>query len=72
MKILLTVLGFIALMLLVATAYAWFVMVLLNWLITPTLLTAIFGVAKVGFWRAWGISVLTGVLFKSTSFSSSK
>ena len=50
MKILLTVLGLYA----VATGnsraiYTWFVMVLLYWLITPRLLTAIFGVAKVGF-----------------------
>jgi len=54
---------------LLATLSAWFVMLLINWLFTPTALMAVFGVAKIGFWKAWGISFLTSMLFKSTGSS---
>lgn len=47
------------------------IMLLLNWLIAPTLLLVIFGVAKIGFWKALGIGLLCGCLFKSTSYNTS-
>ena len=53
----------------VATFSAWFVMTMVNYLFTPALLTFVFGTAKIGFWQAWILSLLTGMLFKSTSTS---
>lgn len=43
------------------------VMLLWNWL-----MPAIFGLAKISFWQAWGLSFLSGLLFRPTSSSSSK
>jgi len=43
------------------------VMLLWNWL-----MPAIFGLVKVSFWQAWGLTFLTGLLFNRSSSSSSK
>jgi hypothetical protein len=67
MKILISVLFFIPLFLLLATLSAWFVMIMVNYLFTATLLVAVFGVAKIGLWQAWVLTVLLGILFKSVS-----
>lgn len=56
----------------IATLSAWFVMLIVNYLFTPAVLTAVFGVAKLTLWRAWCLSLLSGILFKSTSYNSSK
>jgi hypothetical protein len=45
------------------------VMWLLNTLISPTLLTAVFGTAHVGFLQAYGILLLCGLLFRGSSIS---
>ena len=42
-------------------------MILWNWL-----MPAIFGITKIGFWQAWGINFLSGILFKSSTTSSKK
>lgn len=67
----LKVLGLILLVLLIvfaiATVSSWFVMVLINYLFTGTALLAVFGVAKLGLWRAWCLTLLTGLLFKGYS-----
>lgn len=48
------------------------VMWLWNWLLTgPESIIGI-GLPVIGFWRSWGLLVLTGLLFKSSSSSSSK
>jgi len=44
---------------------------IINYLFTPGVLLALFGVAKMTFWRAFWLSYLCSVLFKS-SYSSSK
>jgi len=51
--------------LLVAIIIGFPVMWLWNWLM-PTL----FGLTKITFWQAWGLSVLCGFLFKSTNVNS--
>jgi hypothetical protein len=56
----------------VATLSAWFVMLLVNYLFTSAVLTAMFGVAKLTLWRAWCLTVLSGILFKSITYNSSK
>lgn len=38
--------------------FGWFVLLLWNWLM-PT----IFGLTTIGYWQAWGLSVLGGLLF---------
>lgn len=42
-------------------------MILWNWL-----MPSIFGITKIGFWQAWGINFLSGILFKSSTTSSKK
>jgi hypothetical protein len=48
------------------------VMWLVNSLFTPFVLLTVFGSSQIGFWQALGLSLLTGVLFKGSSSSSSK
>jgi hypothetical protein len=45
---------------------AYFTMIAVNYLFTSTLLLAIFGTAKIGFWQALVLNFISGVLFKST------
>ena len=47
--------------------FAWPVMLLWNWL-----MPVIFGVTKVTFWQAWGLTFLTGLLFNRSSSSNGK
>jgi hypothetical protein len=56
----------------ITTLFAWFVQLLVNYLFTPATLTAVFGMAKLTLWRAWCLSFLSSLLFKSFSTSSSK
>lgn len=46
---------------------AWPFMLLWNWLM-PT----IFGLCKIGFWQSIGLLILSNIIFKNTSYSSSK
>ncbi len=39
---------------------------LVNAVLAPSAITAIFGVAKIGFWQALGLGILTGLLFRPT------
>lgn len=63
--------GVIVAALLVAFAlsflFGWFVMLLWNWLIPM-----IFGLTTLTYWEAFGLTVLCGLLFKSTNTSSNK
>jgi hypothetical protein len=76
METLLKFLGFILLaalfVILVAALIALPIMWLVNWLIVPKLIYAIFGVYKLNFWKALGIGLLSGSLFKSVQSTSSK
>ena len=45
---------------------------LVNYLITPTVLTAVFGIPALTFWKAFWLNFLCSALFKSTSTSNSK
>ena len=58
--------------LLVAALIALPIMWLVNYLIVPKLIYAIFGVYKLNFWKALGIGLLSGSLFKSTQPSTTK
>jgi len=62
----------VLLVLLVAALIALPIMWLVNWLIVPKLIYAIFGVYKLNFWKALGIGLLSGSLFKSVQTTSSK
>lgn len=42
-------------------------MCLVNYLFTPTLLVAVFGMAKIGFWQALCLNTLASLLFKVTA-----
>lgn len=69
------ILAFLGVMLLVvglSFLSAYFVMLMVNYLFTATVLTAVFGVPAIGFWQAFVLSLLTGTLFKSTYSSSKK
>lgn len=72
-KILIGILAFIGLLVLIAVVgllLAFPVMWLVNWLFVPSLLLAVFGTAQLTFWKAYGLLVLSGLLFKSTNSSS--
>lgn len=59
--------GGVALMVLFAALLSLPVWLLWNWL-----MPVIFGLAKITWFQAWGLLVLCGFLFKSTSVPSSK
>jgi hypothetical protein len=59
-KIILMVLGGLCLAVVLAFVFGWIVMLLWNWL-----MPAIFGVTTITFWQAWGLVVLTHLLFKT-------
>lgn len=59
MEKLLTVLGAIALLVIVALLMAFPTMWLWNWL-----MPMIFGLMKINFWQALGINLLAGILFQ--------
>jgi hypothetical protein len=61
----LIVLGAIALICIIAFLMALPVMWLWNWL-----MPSIFGLIKINFWKALGINLLSGFLFKSTNYNS--
>ncbi|MGB7957236.1 MAG: hypothetical protein WCF77_00110 [Minisyncoccia bacterium] len=42
------------------------VMWLMNYLIAPTALQAVFGISQMTFWKAFWLNVLCGLLFKTT------
>jgi hypothetical protein len=69
-----TVIGGIVLIILaiagVSIVMAYPVKWLVNYLFTPGVLMAVFGVTKFSIWRALWLSVLCGLLFKSTVSSS--
>jgi hypothetical protein len=59
-RIVMMVLGGVALGVVVAFLLGWIVMLLWNWLM-PT----IFGLPAIGFWKAWGLVILAHILFKA-------
>ena len=66
------VLFFIALAI-VIVIITWPVMWLINWLFLPSVLLALFGVAKISFWQTWALMFICSALFKSApGVSSSK
>lgn len=50
-----------------AALMAYPTMSLVNYLFTPTLLVAVFGMAKIGFWQALCLNTLASLLFKVTA-----
>ena len=63
--------GLIAIVVGLSFLSAWFVMLMVNYLFTSAVLLTVFGVAKIGFWRAFVLTLLTGMLFKATVNSKS-
>jgi hypothetical protein len=59
-RIVMMVLGGVALGVLVAFLLGWIVMLLWNWL-----MPSIFGLPTIGFWKAWGLVILAHILFKA-------
>lgn len=66
MNVLLTVIGGILLIVLISFLLSWPVFMLWN----GCLVGAVAGVAEITWLQAWGISILCGFLFNSTSSSS--
>jgi hypothetical protein len=59
-RIVMMVLGGVALGVVVAFLLGWVVMLLWNWL-----MPSIFGLPTIGFWKAWGLVILAHILFKA-------
>jgi len=66
MKILLIIIGAIGLVFVLALLFTFPTLWLWNWL-----MPVIFGVTKITFWQAFGLNLLAGILFKSSSTSKS-
>lgn len=47
-------------------------MLLVNYLITPTVLLTVFGISALTFWKAFWLNFLCGILFKSTTTNTGK
>jgi len=54
------IIGGIALGVVVAFLFGWLVMLLWNWL-----MPVIFGLSAISFWQAWGLVILSHILFKT-------
>jgi hypothetical protein len=63
----LTILGVIALLVILCLIMALPTMWLWNWL-----MPALFGIVKVNFWQALGINILSSILFKSHNWTGKK
>ena len=59
-KIILMVIGGVVLAICMAFLFGWIVMLLWNWLMPP-----IFGLVTITFWQAWGLVILSHILFKA-------
>lgn len=70
MKILLTVLGGITLLFVLALLFALPTMWVVNYLFSAQLLIFVFGVEKIGFWTALVLNIFFNIAFKSYSVSS--
>lgn len=57
-----------ALALLLAFPTMW----LVNYVFTPSIITTLFGASYLEFWKALGLNLLCGILFKSSISNSSK
>jgi hypothetical protein len=53
------IIGGIAIGIVIAFLFGWLVMLLWNWL-----MPAIFGLGTISFWQAWGLVILSHILFK--------
>jgi len=51
---------------------AYFTMIAVNYLFTPAVILALFGTAKLGFFQAFVLNFIAGMLFKSTSVNTGK
>lgn len=67
-----SILGILLYIVLVAAIYALPVKLLMNYLLTQQVLMAVFGVSVISIYKAWAINFLCGVLFRTSSSSSSK
>ena len=66
------VLGFVALLVGLGALMAIPTVYILNYLFSSAFLMLVFGVAKVGFWRAWVFNIFCGLFLKGVSTSKSK
>ncbi len=60
LKILLIIIGGIVIGTVMAFVFGWLVMLLWNWL-----MPVIFGLPQITFWQAWGLVIITHLLFKA-------
>ena len=69
--VIIAVLGVFALIALIALAGGIITRYMFNYLFSTTLLTSVFGVAKIGFWRAVAINLVVG-MFRGVTYNSKK
>ena len=69
--VVIAILGMAALVAIIALASGIITMYLFNYLFSTTLLTSVFGVAKIGFWRAVAINLVVG-MFRGVTYNSKK
>lgn len=70
MKIVALILGVIALVLGLGLLFALPTMWIVNGLFSDKLLTSVFGSPSISIWQAWGLNIITSILFKSVNTKS--
>ncbi len=65
-----TIVLVLGLIMLVAILAAFPVLLIVNYLFTPSVLLGLFGIPALTFWKAFWLNVLCGFLFKSTATTS--
>ena len=72
MKIIYGILVTLAVVVLIGLLLGYPTMWMVNYLFTPSIISSLFGVAQLTFWRAFWLNCLCATLFKGTSSSSTK
>lgn len=70
MKFIVTILGVLALLFVIAVVGAYPTMWLFNYLFAPSLLLAVFGVPALGFWKALAVNMFFGFFVKTSNTTS--
>jgi hypothetical protein len=72
LRIIVSAFAMLAYLTMLAAFLAYPVKWLVNYVFAPGVLVSLFGTPQIGFWQALALTFLCGILFKSSSSSSSK
>jgi hypothetical protein len=65
------IIGVVGLVIVLSLLFAWPTLWVINYLVAPTALKAVFGISQLTFWKAFWLNFICGNLFKNPSTTSS-